>query len=1412
MMLAVRQRKKGAVPRGCPAAACRFGGRFYNWGKKRDTMSPSLNRLKRLLAETMISDRPRFRREIELLERELASSAVPGKPEKLGAIEPHPANDFSARIEKLGRVMDESASLAERRREKIRPLSYDAELPIVERKDEIAELIRNHQVVIVCGETGSGKSTQLPKICLELGRGVFGVIGHTQPRRLAARTVARRIAEELGSDLPDAAERNRSSSSAVGFKIRFTDETRDETLVKVMTDGILLAESQSDPLFEKYDTIIIDEAHERSLNIDFLLGMMKRVLPKRRDLKLIITSATIDAKRFSEHFAAAGVGAPVVEVSGRAYPIEIRYRPPDEFDLEDEPEESGRNGRHCAVRIDPDERYERAFLAAVDELAEDVGGDMLIFMPTQRDILETAKLLKNHHLPGDDAARKTEILPLYARLSFAEQQKIFGKSRGRKIVIATNVAESSLTVPGIRSVLDTGTARISRWSSRSRTQRLPIEPISRASADQRAGRCGRIAPGVCIRLYSEEDYKRRDEYTTPEIRRTNLASVILQTVALKLGAIEKFPFLDPPARGTIIDGYRTLFELGALDTENRLTDIGRRLARLPLDPRIGRMILAAAEENALPELLVIAAALELQDPRERPVELAAKADAAHAKFADERSDFLAYLKIWDFWQHLKTTLSGSQIRKVCRENFLSFNRMREWSDIHLQLLRLVREAKFLPGPRRDDYDAIHRSILTGMLVGIAQRGENAEYNAAQNGKFVLWPGSGLFKKRPAWVVAAERVETSRRYLRTAARINPDWIEPLAGHLLGKTCFEPHWNPETGYVHAYQRITLFGLTIVPKRRVNFGPLDPLKARDIFIQSALVEGAFENAPDFFVKNQATLDEAKKLQAKIRAYDLFKGETFLHEFYQTRIPDDVYDLKSMKKWLRELAPGEERKLLFSVEELCTKPLDGIGAADFPDAIPMLSGSVPLEYRYAPGESDDGLTATVAPKQFGELMAQKRIGWLVPGLMEGKIAALLKSLPKEIRRSLVPIPDTAREIASRLDFARGDFDEELARQTSRLAGRLVTPKDFDRAKLTPELALNLRVIDDAGKILAEGRDPAALRETLGVEVRTKLSTVRDPKWNRDNIERWDFGALPEKVELRQNQMTLAASPALCDPRFLDETPTGAKTTGAKTTESKKPGANLSGALSLRLFDSAADAERQTRFGVLRLFYRANRRELTAQADWLPEIDRLRTLAQGLRGFDFREAVGELIAADALDLEAFPIPRCEGDFNRLASAASKRIGGAAAETARWIKPFLESHHAARLAMERNKGPLFAEAAADGRELFERLFPADFHLRVPRRWLREYPRYLQAVPLRYEGLRSGKSAADRTASAELAGYWDRYQKARERHADAGIFDAELETFRWMLEEYAVSLFAQKLGTSVKISAVRLEKQWEKITQ
>ena len=1306
-------------------------------------------------------------------------------------------------------------------------LEYDPELPVCEKRQEIADLIKNNQVIVLCGETGSGKSTQLPKICLELGYGIKKLIGHTQPRRIAARSVAGRIAEELKTPL----------GQGVGYKIRFTDECGPMTRIKLMTDGILLAESQTDPNFNRYEVIIIDEAHERSLNIDFLLGMLKRVLTRRKDLKLIITSATIDAQKFAEHFSTFSNKVPVIEVSGRTWPIEILYRPVDPRELSELEEQENfsediyrTNKKKMEVESDED-AYERTLLSAIDETARRERGDVLIFMPTEHDIFETARLLKHHRIPGDDAVRKTEILPLYARLPGGEQQKIFQKSFWRKIVIATNVAESSLTVPGIKYVIDTGTARISRYSARSKTQRLPIEPISRASADQRAGRCGRIGPGVCIRLYSEQDYLSRDRYTIPEIRRTNLASVILQTKAFRLGAVEHFPFIDPPAISAVNDGYKTLFEIGAIDQDHNLTAIGRKLARLPVDPRIARMIIAADDEKCLRDMLIIASALEIQDPRDRPFEQKENADAKHAPFLDDNSDFLSWLKLWDFWQELKNKLSQSQLRKAARENFLSWNRMREWTEIHLQLQQLAKDSKLTFLPRQGNYDAIHKAILAGLLYGVARKTDTPEYITTGNTKFYLWPGSGVKKKKHLWLVASERIETSQKYLRTLGRINPEWIEPIAEHLLEHRCFDPFWNAKNGYVQAWERVLLYGLEIISKRRINFGPIDPKQSRDIFIRCALVAGDLYSSQDrsspnkstddyddpddpdlselslrprrstpihkqldFFVKNQQTREEAEKLQAKLRNFRLLRSEEVVYQFYEKRIPANVYDKTTLEKWYRSLSPEEKNSLLLTFDDLCTEEIpDGLDE-NYPNSFQTLHGmNLPIEYQFRPGESDDGLSITTGVEALGQLDTVS-LGWLVPGLLEYKIASALKTLPKEMRRELVPIPETARSIAAEISFGNGDFFEELARYASRRAGKFVTVDDFDRDRLPPDLAMNIKVVGEDGELLGESRDLNELREKLGTQVSQTFNTVQDSQWNRDGLKKWDFGTLPDFVPITSKSIHLKGYPALCDPQFLSE-------------EGKKLS---SGTVSLRLFDTPDRAQRHFQFGLLRLFCMKYHDELFSQAKWIPELRKYALLFRSVSNIPLLDFIIELIAAIACSYVKQPFPRNEGEFNYYLKECHDHLIPAVQEITHWLSQFIPVCHTAHLLVEQNKRGNFTDFAEDVEFQLSQLLIPHFQWEVSWDHLKEYPRYMKGIMIRFEKIKSGGGDLDRRYSDEMVDLWNEYVDYRDKQNLTGVWDPELNLYRWMLEEYRISLFAQKLGTSMKISPARLAKQLEKV--
>lgn len=1305
--------------------------------------------------------------------------------------------DFDRPLQELLQAVEASHAKWELRKKSVPAVTYDTELPVVSRKDEIAAAIRDHQVVVICGETGSGKSTQLPKICLDIGRGISGLIGHTQPRRIAARSVATRLAEELRTPL----------GSTVGFKIRFTDQTSPTTLIKVMTDGVLLAETQHDRFLDQYDTLIIDEAHERSLNIDFLLGYLHRLLPKRPDLRVIITSATIDATRFAAHFGHVIDAtqdpplvdpAPILEVHGRTYPVDVLYRPP---------------------LPDPDTGEVdllRGVVAAVEEIATLGPGDILTFLPTERDILEAHQRLRGWE-KQTRVGQALEIVPLYARLSTAEQNKVFQPHTGRRIVLATNVAESSLTVPGIRYVIDTGTARISRYSPRSQVQRLPIEAVSRASADQRKGRCGRIGPGVCIRLYSEEDYQAREAFTPPEIQRTNLASVILQTLAFNLGPIDEFPFLDPPRAESLRDGRRTLHEIGAIDDELALTPLGRQLARLPVDPRIGRMLLAAHDESCLADVLIIAAALETQDPRDRPTDKQQLADQAHAPFADLDSDFISYLRLWDFHYRLKQDLSRNQLRKAAKQNFLSEVRLREWHDVHRQLLEMVGQFGLRAGRRRlgpfdrnaeaelledsskkkkigdageerpsrhpqDDYAAVHRALLTGLLSNIALRGDANEYTAGGNQKVVLWPGSGVYARKPKWIVAAELVETTRRYARTAARIDPEWLEHLAPHLVTRSYSDPHWDARAGGAMAYEKVTLFGLTIVAKRRVRYSTVDPKLSRRLLLQHGLVEGQMTTRGPFFEHNKRLLADIAELSAKTRQRELLVDEDRIYAFYKERVPAEVADVHQFERW-RGQAERANAKLLFMTREdvlALTEPAPS--PADFPDQLEIGRTRLNLKYRFEPGAAEDGITVTVPVAGLGQL-SEDRLDWLVPGLIQQKIEALIRSLPKQLRRTLVPAPDVAKQVAATLPYGEGPFVSAVADALARIANEPISRESFDLARLPPHLQVNVRVVNEQGKTLQESRDLTALHEKFQVQQIAVAPPISTP-WHRDGLTSWDFGQLPPVIEIPARPHPIAKYVALVDQ---------GETAG------------------LRLVDTPEDAARLSHGGIRRLLVLAERRELKAQADWLPNVDKLAMYAAPFcRERSFSSQVIDLLADRAWRSLQYRAPDNKEEFDLLRKDLRREIVPAVHAVTKVLAPLCEAYHHIRLALEEKRPPNWAPVLEELRAQLAGLTPPNFLADTPAQWLDHYPRYLKGMSIRLTKLAGGGLARDRQQAAVVTPLEERRRQRQEQHQRRGIFDPELVLFRWMLEELRVSLFAQELGTSIPVSPQRLDKQWAKV--
>jgi ATP-dependent helicase HrpA len=1291
-----------------------------------------LEELRSLIPQAMLRDRHRLRKAADRLARELEARRA--RPQQ---------------IERLAARVGQSVALRQQRQAAIPPMTFSQELPILAYRDQIVAALDRHQVVVVAGETGSGKSTQLPKICLQSGLGVAGMIGHTQPRRIAARSVAARVAEELGSRLGE----------AVGFKIRFDDRTAPGTYIKLMTDGVLLAETQSDPFLEQYELIILDEAHERSLNIDFLLALLKRLLGKRPDLRLVITSATIDVERFADHFAGPTGPAPVIEVSGRTFPVEVRYRP---LETEDDQTITVVEGIVAAVRE----------LAAIDR------GDMLVFLPTERDIRETARRLRGESLPGDGQAG-SEILPLYARLSSAEQDRIFRPGTQRRIVLATNVAESSLTVPRIRYVVDTGTARISRYSPRLKVQRLPIEAISQASANQRSGRCGRTAPGICIRLFGQSDFDSRDRYTTPEIRRTDLAAVILQALALKLGDVQQLPFLDPPRADAIRDGYRTLLEIGATDGSGRLTPLGARLARLPVDPRIARMIVAAHEEDCLSEVLIIAAALEIQDPRLRPLDAQQAADGQHAKFAEPRSDFFSYLKLWDFYHDLRQTLSRSRLLRACQQNFLSLARLREWSEVHRQLRELVLQQDLRPGRRRDEYDAVHRALLTGLLSGVALRESEHQYLGAGGQRFHLWPGSGLFRGKPKWIVVNELVETTRRYGRTAARIDPRWLEPLAEHLIKRSYSDPQWHRKQATVLLREQVTLFGLPIVRGRLVPCGPIDATTARQLFLEHGLVQQELDASDDFLRHNGQVRQELAGLAEKTRRREYVVDDYAVYDFYDRRIPADVVDLASLRHWLRKR--GKNTRPLHMAAEDLTGPV----AADeadhsFPNTLQVAGMELPLRYRFCPGETDDGVTLTVPAEGLSQLPAD-RLGWLVPGLLEEKILALIRSLPKAIRRGLLPAPDTARRVASELGFGEGPFLATVASRLSAIAQEPIHTDDFRLEKLPSHLRFHVQVVDPQGNVQVAGRDLAAIRRQFGQQQEPTLSPpVIDSSWHRDGVTDWDFGTFPEEIRVTRAGIEVAVYPAILD---------------------------AGDHVNLRVLDSPRAARLLSRQGIRRLYTLAQQRALRSQVRWLPGWQETCLYASRLLSPERLERQVQELIADRAFLGDEDLPRDAEQYRARLSEAGERIAVGTQDVAQIIPRLFTALHQASVGMENLSGDRWRDARQDMQDQLHELTRDAFLTDTPWNWLEHFPRYLHAIGYRIEKLTSGGQARDTAQAAEIATYWRRFQQWRDAHPTTPLSD-DMILFRWMIEEYRVSKFAQPLGTALKVSAPRLERQWK----
>ncbi|MCW5576416.1 MAG: ATP-dependent RNA helicase HrpA [Burkholderiales bacterium] len=1225
---------------------------------------------------------------------------------------------------------------------------YPDELPVVAKRAEIAQAIRGHQAVVVCGETGSGKTTQLPKICLELGRGVQGLIGHTQPRRIAARTVAARIAQELKSPL----------GHAVGYKVRFSDRLSQNSYVKLMTDGILLAETQGDRDLRAYDTLIIDEAHERSLNIDFLLGYLKRLMRRRPDLKIVVTSATIDAERFAQHFAIDGRPAPVIEVSGRTYPVEIRYRPPED-------EERG---------------LDEAIVDAVAELArERADGDILVFLPGEREIRDAAEALRKHHPKG------AEILPLYARLSFEEQERIFRPHGARRIVLSTNVAETSLTVPGIRYVVDTGLARVNRYSYRNKVEQLQVEKISRASANQRAGRCGRVAAGVAIRLYAEDDYNARPQYTDPEILRSSLAHVILRMKALNIGDVEDFPFLEAPTPRMIADGYQLLAELGAVDAQKQLTPVGWQLAKFPIDPRIARMIIAAKQQNCLREVLIIAAALSVQDPRERPFEKSEAADRAHAKFADDKSDFMAYLKLWDYFdESIKHKQSNRKLAQQLAEEFLSQRRLREWRDIHGQLAALVGELGMHPNETPATHEQIHRALLAGLLGNIGFRNEEGEYLGARGIKFSIFPGSGLRKAKNVssakWVMAGELVDTARLYARTVARIEPEWIEPLAKDLVEHHYFDPHWERERAMVVAFERVTLYGLTIVPKRRVHYGAINPKEARGIFIRQALVAGDYATTAKFIQYNQQLIKEVQALEHKARKRDVLVSDEAIFAFYDERIPQDVVNGAGFEKWRRDAERNDAGWLRLTREYLMRHAAEDITETQFPDTLQAGGIELRLKYRFDPGHPLDGITATV-PLALLNKLDPADFDWLVPGMIRDKVAFAFKALPKNWRRHLTPPAEHVTRFLGAEGAAQGAFADAVARYATRAAGAPLAKEAASGIAYPAHLRCNFRVVDESGRELASGRDLVQLKAQLGEAAQLTFSEGSKggaPGLEREGIRVWDFGDLPPTITFSRAGRRVTGYPALAD---------------------------AGDSVAIRLFDVQQAAQAAMREGVVRLMRLTLKEQMRQLDKSLKGFDQAALQLRGIANPDDLRA--DLIAAicDRAFIGDDELPRGLKAFEEQVRRARTRLPAVSEAAVRLFTAIAAGQHQLALALDAAKGNV-ARAANDIRAQNRRLIHKGFFSTTPWPQLAHLPRYLKAAQLRLQKY-PANAERDGKHAASIAELWGRYETRLDQQQKAGTVDPRLPEFRWQIEELRVSLYAQELKTPYPVSYKRLDKLW-----
>ncbi|WP_337028824.1 ATP-dependent RNA helicase HrpA [Vibrio cholerae] len=1281
--------------------------------------------LKKALGECLIKDRFRFSKRIDgasKIKNESARNAV---------------------FDEIALDIAQSMMVVEQRKQQMPKIEYPALLPVSQKRDDIAQAIAHHQVVIVAGETGSGKTTQLPKICAELGRGKYGLIGHTQPRRLAARSVANRIAEEMETEL----------GGFVGYKVRFTDQISDQTQIKLMTDGILLAEIQNDRFLNQYDTIIIDEAHERSLNIDFILGYLKQLLPRRPDLKVIITSATIDPERFSKHFS----NAPIIEVSGRTYPVEVRYRPL----AGDDDSESDRD------------QLEGIF-QAVDELCDEGLGDILIFMNGEREIRDTADALSKRNL------RDTEIVPLYARLSAGEQNKIFQPHAGRRIVLATNVAETSLTVPGIKYVIDPGTARISRYSYRTKVQRLPIEPISQASANQRKGRCGRTEEGICIRLYSEEDFLSRPEFTDPEILRTNLASVILQMTALGLGDIEAFPFVEAPDKRNIQDGVRLLEELGAIndqikDPKKRLTESGKQLARLPIDPRLASMVLEAPKLGCLKEVMIIASALSIQDPRERPSDKQQSADDKHRRFNHEDSDFLTLVNLWHYIGQQQKALTSNQFRRQCKLDYLNYLRVREWQDVYTQLHQSTQEMGFKLNDEPGSYHAVHSAILVGLLSHIGMKDqEKNEYHGARNARFNIFPASGLFKKQPKWVMSAELVETSKLWARVVAKIEPDWIEPLAQHLIKRSYSEPHWSKKNAAVMAYEKVMLYGIPIVPKRLVNYGNIDPVLSREIFIRSALVEGDWETKHAFFKQNRALLAEVEELEHKSRRRDILVDDEELFQFYDQRVGTEVVSGRHFDAWWKTASRKTPDLLSFEKEMLFKGDASHVTDLDYPNFWHQGNLKLKLSYQFEPGENSDGVTVHI-PLPILNQVEPHGFDWQIPGLRHELVVSLIKSLPKTLRKNFVPAPNYADAFLARVTPFEMPLLDAMEKELRRMTGVTVLREDWKLDQLPAHLKITYRAVDHRNRKLNESCDLHELKESLKEKVQETLSQVADDDIEQRDLHTWSFGELPKVYQQKRGGFEVRAYPALVDKKDSVE---------------------------IKLFETEQEQLSAMRAGQRRLILLNVPSPIKYLHANLPNKSKL--------GLYFNpygkvlDLIDDCIACgvDKLIEERGGMVWEPQAFEALKEHVRAELGDTVVEIAKQVETILTTAYNINKRLKGKVDFTMAFALSDVKAQIEGLIFSGFATECGWKRLPDILRYMLAIERRMEKLPVDPNK-DRLHMLKIESVANKYKELLNKIPKGMAIPDNVREIRWMLEELRVSYFAQQLGTPYPVSDKRI---------